>query len=156
MFGRVWRFEKFLAIILVNIIYLLDFYSLLSKIHCQIYETSLYCQTKDVVFILSPFRFVYLIQVSVESHREFTHFWRRPKMINCRVTFTLLFLCLYYIVHMLFAGFDVTYGMCIFDVIQSHKLTSDQTMQCVLSVQRSRQFYSSFHRVDISPRSFSQ
>ena len=76
-------------------------------------------------------------------------------MINCRVTFTLLFLCLYYIVHMLFAGFDVTYGMCIFDVIQSHKLTSDQTMQCVLSVQRSRQFYSSFHRVDISPRSFS-
>ena len=76
-------------------------------------------------------------------------------MINCRVTFTLLFLCLYYIVHMLFAGFDVTNGMCIFDVTQSHILTSDQTMQCVLSVQRSRQFYSSFHRVDISPRSFS-
>ena len=76
-------------------------------------------------------------------------------MINCRVTFTLLFLCLYYIVHMLFAGFDVTNGMCIFDVTQSHILTSDQTMQCVLSVQRSRQFYSSFHRVDISPCSFS-
>ena len=30
LFGRVWRFEKFLAIILVNIIYLLDFCSVLS------------------------------------------------------------------------------------------------------------------------------
>ena len=37
-------------------------------------------------------------------------------MINCRVTFTLLFLGLYYIVYMPFADFDVTDGTCIFDV----------------------------------------
>ena len=90
LFGRVWRFEKFLAFFW-SISYISWFFVVLSYIYSQIYETSLYCQTKDVVFIVSPFRFVYLTLVSVESHREFTHFWRRPKMINCRVTFTLLF-----------------------------------------------------------------